>query len=361
YGRTTQTQVTTDPEGIDYTDIAYDAGGRKASVSNPYRSTLDPTYGVTNYYYDALGRLTSVGQPDGSEVTTSHVGNSTTATDEAGNQRRSFFDGLGRLIQVDEPSPLVSATSGSGSISVSGSEQSTTVASAPGVGSVTMSGSERSTQTTSTAVTGTVTITGAEQSTYYYPCGVSSCPTLLYDSGTVSVTVNGVTASAGYGQGDTSSSVASYLASAINSNASIPVTATIGGSVITLTAKVAGASTNYPLSATASSSYPQYFPSASFRPSPSGSTLTGGANAQTLYDTGTVTITVNGSTASTYSYGQADTATTIASGLVTRFSSSYVTATASGTVINLTAKTSGSGTNYPLSTSVTYDTNHFSS
>src|SRR5207244_12697546 len=46
---------------------------------------------------------------------------------------------------------------------------------------------------------------------------------------------------------------------------------------------------------------------------------------------------------------------------ISRFSSSYVTATASGTVINLTAKTSGSGTNYPLSTSVTYDTNHFSS
>jgi RHS repeat-associated protein len=107
YGRVTQTQLTSDPESTDYADTTYDAFGRTASVSNPYRSTSDPTYGLTSYYYDALGRGTFVVQPDGSVAATSYSGNTATATDEAGNKRKTQTDGLSRLAFVwEDPSNL---------------------------------------------------------------------------------------------------------------------------------------------------------------------------------------------------------------------------------------------------------------
>ena len=65
-GRDTTTRLDSDPQGTTYTDVTYDALGRKATVSNPYRTTGDPTYGITSYQYDALGRVTLVIPPDGS-------------------------------------------------------------------------------------------------------------------------------------------------------------------------------------------------------------------------------------------------------------------------------------------------------
>ena len=121
-----QTQLNSDPEGTVSTDTVNDPLGRVASVSNPYRNTSESTYGLTKYAYDALGRVIQVTPPDsnGSSnyVTTLYSGNSTTVTDQVGNQRRSYADGLGRLTEMDEPSTNA-ATSGSGSFSVSGSEQ----------------------------------------------------------------------------------------------------------------------------------------------------------------------------------------------------------------------------------------------
>ena len=46
-GRVTEEQ-TDDPAGTDLVDTTYDGLGRVASVSNPYRSHSDPTYGVTS-------------------------------------------------------------------------------------------------------------------------------------------------------------------------------------------------------------------------------------------------------------------------------------------------------------------------
>ena len=48
-GRLSQTQLTTDPSGTVYTDTTYDTLGRKSTVSNPYRSKSDSTYGLTTY------------------------------------------------------------------------------------------------------------------------------------------------------------------------------------------------------------------------------------------------------------------------------------------------------------------------
>jgi len=101
-GRVQQTQLASDPDGLDYVDTTYDALSRIASVSNPYRSTSESTYGIATYTYDALGRTTKVAEPDGSAVATFYSGNCTTVTDEAGKTRQSCVDGLGRLTKVLE-------------------------------------------------------------------------------------------------------------------------------------------------------------------------------------------------------------------------------------------------------------------
>ncbi|HEV2223872.1 MAG TPA: RHS repeat-associated core domain-containing protein [Candidatus Acidoferrales bacterium] len=99
-----ETELTSDPQGTDFTATTYDGLGRAYTVTNPYRSTSDPTYGVTTYTYDALGRTTSVVKPDGSSstVATTYSGNCTTVTDEAGKNRESCTDGLGRMTSVIE-------------------------------------------------------------------------------------------------------------------------------------------------------------------------------------------------------------------------------------------------------------------
>jgi len=101
-GRLYETELNSDPSNPDYTFITFDTDGRKYSQTNPYRSTSDPTYGVTYYNYDALSRPTLVTDPDGSTVSTAYNGSCTTVTDEAGKNRESCVDGLGRLTEVVE-------------------------------------------------------------------------------------------------------------------------------------------------------------------------------------------------------------------------------------------------------------------
>jgi RHS repeat-associated protein len=91
------------------TDTTYDAFGRVATVSNPYRTANDPgpTNGVTMNQYDALDRIAILVPPDGTvstnNVSTLYTGNCSTVTDQAGKKRKSCSDSLGRLIQVFEP------------------------------------------------------------------------------------------------------------------------------------------------------------------------------------------------------------------------------------------------------------------
>jgi RHS repeat-associated protein len=106
-GRLTQSQLTSDPQGTVFTDTTYDAVGQVHSVSNPYRTGTDitTTTGTTTYGYDALGRKTSETYPGSpaSVLTTAYCGPSTLVTDPTGRWRRSRVDGLGRLVEVDEP------------------------------------------------------------------------------------------------------------------------------------------------------------------------------------------------------------------------------------------------------------------
>jgi RHS repeat-associated protein len=116
-GQVVKTALTSDQEGSDFVDTTYDGLGRMLTVSNPYRSTGDLTFGITTYQYDALGRITQVAPPDGTAPTPAppvnqclsnnycaqYSNNVKTIMDQSGHQRQSITDGLGRLAEVDEP------------------------------------------------------------------------------------------------------------------------------------------------------------------------------------------------------------------------------------------------------------------
>jgi RHS repeat-associated protein len=104
------------PVNVDYT-YSYDPSpptgipaGRFTTVSNPYCTTSDSTYGITKTRYDALDRPVLVIPPDGTDTTnnvsTTYSGTTTgltaTVTDQAGAARKSQTDGLGRMTYVYE-------------------------------------------------------------------------------------------------------------------------------------------------------------------------------------------------------------------------------------------------------------------
>ncbi len=122
--------------------------------------------------------------------------------------------------------------------------------------------------------TGTVTISGSEQGPIY-PCGNTSCPT--YDSGQITITVNGFNAVTNYshtGGQKTSQQLANSLGTKLNTTTS-PVTAVVANAKITLTSKLPGTLSNYPLSTFVTHS--SLFTQASFAAAPSGPSLTGGS------------------------------------------------------------------------------------
>ncbi len=113
--------------------IIYDSDGRVATASNPYRSFLDPTYGLETPSYDGLDRTTQVKHADANIAYTyygANVGTGGGATsqlcssstygfgypvltvDEGGNKRQTWTDGFGRLIETDEPGSNGSLTVG---------------------------------------------------------------------------------------------------------------------------------------------------------------------------------------------------------------------------------------------------------
>ena len=117
-GRTIHQDLVSDPAGETYVDTTYDSLGRRYTKSTPYRSTSDPTYGQDTYSYDALNRTIKITHSDSSysqvaygsgtqlcSPSTYGYGYPTLGTDESGNQRRSFADAFGHVIEVDEPDP----------------------------------------------------------------------------------------------------------------------------------------------------------------------------------------------------------------------------------------------------------------
>jgi RHS repeat-associated protein len=347
-GRPIQTQHAT-PNGNANVVTTYDGDGRVSTVTNPYFATTDPTYGVTTTQYDGIGRVIKTIKQDNSAVTAQYNQSSSTSTnadctigtDEAGNQRQTCVDGIGRLIEVDEPGNAFAGTASAGSISVNGSLQSTQVlaqAGASGTGSFTVQGTERS------------VISSPCQPPPHYVC------TTYYDSGTLTVTVNGFTARATYTSGSTSASLASALASALSASGS-PVHATASGSTVTMTANAQGASTDYSWSSTSATNNSR-FTGTSFPLSPTSGALSGGQDPvyNTVYDAGSISLSAGGFTTPTVSYGQSSNSTSaqVASALaqaLNNASGAPATATVSGSTINIIYKTVGTVGNVALSCS----------
>jgi RHS repeat-associated protein len=374
-GRTLSTQIRNKASGdiISTSAAQYDLLAGTFSASSPYAPGETPKYTVTAT--DELGRVIQTTPPGntGSDQA-SYSGASVTLTDAAGKQRKQFKDALGQLIRVEEPGGT-GGSSGAGSFTINGTEGSVSTSNGngatAGTGNVTFSGSERSTPVLThpaTAGSGTVTITGSESSTQVcQDNGFTDPPrppicTTVYDSGTLSISLNGLTKSTAYGRSSTSAALASTLASAFNGDASSAATASVSGSVITFTAKTTGAATNYALSGSCSTNDPTDFGSGSFCPS-SANSLTGGTDNgyTTMYDTGNVSVTVNGMTKST-TFGQGSTSAGTATTLASAFnvdSASPVIANAANGVLSLTTKSTGVATNYPLSVSSVTNSQYF--
>jgi RHS repeat-associated protein len=122
-GRAISSIVVSDPDGVDTKATTYDANARLLSVSNPYRSPSDPTYGWTTSTYDGLDRVIQTTRQDssllkkyyGAQVSTGGGASSQLCSssfglgypiltiDEASNKRQTWTDGLGRVIEADEP------------------------------------------------------------------------------------------------------------------------------------------------------------------------------------------------------------------------------------------------------------------
>jgi|GEM_PF-1334368 len=186
---------------------------------------------------------------------------------------------------------------------------------------------------------------------------------VTYDSGSTVITVGNPVCnitSTWSGSSTTAASIASDLAQRINSGSCDggtfpPVTATTSGGTVYLTAVNGGTSGNVPLDTYTSSADGSFFSTAS------GSTLTGG-QTNTVYDSGTVVVTVNGYSESAL-FNQNSTASGIASSLASAFTNdplAPVTATASNTTVSFTSRQLGGNTNYSLSSSVSYDSADFS-
>ena len=328
----------------------YDGLGQIKTVTNPYFTTSDPTYGTTQMLYDGLGRAYQTTRQDGS-ISAANYGQSpcTTTTDEAGKQRRTCADAMGRLVEVDEPNSAANATAAYGTLSISGTLQShltsgsaaVKAAATVGVWSGDGSGADMHIDDTSD------------------PCPPlpQTCPQ-IYDSGWVRVTVNGIASQISYSHFTTSSSLASSLVSAINSSgANVYVTAAVSNSTnISLQAKNAGAAGNsITVSAASATNDPGDFGGGSFGGSASGGTLTGGADAinpVTIWDQGIVTLTIGSFIASApYSQTGNSTSALVASALASSGSTglnragSPVSAVATGSSITLTYATPGTAGN----------------
>ena len=110
FGRPTQTKVNPNGPGSSVTTaVTYDQLGRKSFVPYPYVSTQGAG---EQYNYDALDRMTSIHHTsDQNSQSWLYSGNTVTFTDEVGNAWTRASDAVGRLTSVTEPNALATTYS----------------------------------------------------------------------------------------------------------------------------------------------------------------------------------------------------------------------------------------------------------
>lgn len=293
------------------------------------------------------------------------------------------------------------ATPGSDTLTITGMLQSSTVTTQPGTnaaGNVAIGGTLQSKTVGSspaTRATGTITITGSENSVTYpgdQYCAFwnlngdcvdweSDPPSTVYDSGTLTIYVNGQQFTYSYGANDSVSTIANSLAGSIRANSattdysSIVINTSVSPptATISLVAGVAGMAGNNITLATGTTSYDTAdFSAPSFNPSVSGPHLTGGADAvpgTTVYDAGTVSMSVGGLSA-TANYGNATgldgSAAAVAADLVTKINAQLpivnppfsISVPTNGTTISVSFNVTGPHS--ATMTSATTQTSYFS-
>jgi RHS repeat-associated protein len=265
----------------------YDPLGRAYKSSNPY--TVSPQFWTTNQF-DALGRPSLTQLPDGAQGNSTYNLNSATVADPAGKQRRSFSDGLGRMIEVDEPGDTSVGAQAAGSITINDPLNSKpTIPSTSGSGSVTISGAE------GTSVTCVRTSNGGLNCTTHW------------DTGNVSITVTiagtAITKTSSFGQNTTAQTLANYFAGQFSQDANFKNVNVVANSstsyTINLTASAVGSVTNYSYSAISG-------PKTDFTATTAGANFTGGTDGQVgATDSGTVTLTLGSFTTAPVCYGTA--------------------------------------------------------
>ncbi len=449
-GRSTSQKLINDPGGTVNVDTVYDSNGRVQSVSHPYIRTTDPEHVFEQTSYDGLDRTLLATHPDNQANSTSYgaqvaaagglstqQGSTSTygiaypvlASDEAGKLKQKWIDGFNRVVEVDEPGGeipssagtasgsvfgseesfqtlVTPATSGSGSVQISGAVQWKTVSNAStggttsiaiggaeqqnpvgviaGSGTVTISGTEQ--VVPAVAATGSVTVNGTLQSKQVLAqaatqatltvaisgegqCGDMFCSTA--DSGTVTITVGSHSETLSYGGLTTARTIATNMASQFTANSTQVSAVAVGAGddlhyQIRFTARNAGASGNsIAFSASQSSFFPGQFPVA-YTFGPGSGNLGGGQDAvfNTIYDSGSCTITVNNHGNPKSWSGSGTTASNIASALATNITNdgaAFVNGSSSGGTVTLTARTTGVASDYSLSSSCSFDSTNFSS
>jgi pimeloyl-ACP methyl ester carboxylesterase len=265
---------------------------------------------------------------------------------------------------------ITAGFSGTASATISFSSE-LNLSTTPRTGTITITGLQTNLSVTVTqaglpasVATGSVAITGIEQSVVTSSTGstgtlaINWYPYQFTYSGNITVYLSGTQiAYANFSSGEPGYPVAQAISNQINANSSAPVTSYWTNNsylgVVYLTSKTTGSNTNYPLTISchvASGSACSYV---------SASGMSGGTTT-TLYDAGTIWITVN-AVQTSVSYGQTSTPSTIAWAMAAKINSttgSYVQAGVIGTAVWLVSKAT-QGANYPYSSGTTYDSAHF--
>jgi RHS repeat-associated protein len=235
------------------TQYQYDLIWRRTGTSNPYAGSEAVAF--NNVAYDALNRTVSITPPSGGSKTFTFSGNTVLISDPAGKQRKNFYDGLGRLVRVDELG-CGDALTAIDSISVSGSERSKII---------------------STRYCAQYTFSNPPRCVDW-----EFNSETIYDQGNVTATINGVGYTQPYGASDSSGTISTNLAAKINNDPNRTVNSAPSGSTISLYAVTPGAVGNN-ISVSISSSTTDTadfgagttsFPASTFTP-----TLTAGENA----------------------------------------------------------------------------------